>query len=343
MNQMKMADRHQSFLTAPFPEGMTCQSLYQPVEGYPFLHDTALGVWKGRIICAWYNCSEGEMQGDTLIRARWSDDEGQTWSDQEIIASSPDENLHYVPVSFASDDDDFYAFVTRMSGLDVPTGYEIFRYTSHGTWESVSVRTDPFIMNTPAYRLENGHYLMAVSETTDICSNYRLIALPEPWQTNDLRLRFPETAVIAQGNQLTAFVRGQTFCGNDNWRPYRFVSSDYGLTWSEGVQMDLPAIGSKLFGGMTGTGLSYLLFNAENHQMDQWYGRGLLAMAVSRKGEDEVERCYRLLDGPHAATGLEPEWSYPCSTEYNGHLYVACTSAKKNAILLKIPLASLEA
>ena len=357
MNRMKLNAPHNPFLTAPFPAGMTCQSLYLSEKGYPFLHDTALGVWQGRIICAWYNCAEGEMQGDTLIRARWSEDEGKTWSRQEIIASSPDPSLYYVPVSFASDERDFFAFVTRMSGLDQPEGVEIFRYTGCA-WKSEAILPLPMIVNTPAYRMANGRYLLAgrmrapgclhpeipavaVSETTDVCSDYRLIPLPGPWLQGDFRLRFPETALIADGRQVTAFVRGQTFRQGENWRPYCFTSSDDGLSWSKGTQMNLPAVGSKLFGGTTSTGLSYLLFNAENTQMNQWYGRGLLAMAVSRTGTDQAERCYRLLDGPHSA-GMEPEWSYPCSVEFNGHLYVACTSAKRNAALLKIPLASLE-
>ncbi len=356
MNRMINGEGAPSFQAAPFPQGITYQSMYQPDPAYPFLHDTALGMWQGRIICAWYNCTQGEIRGDTIIRGRWSADGGKTWTDQEIIAASPDESVHYVPVSFTDDGKDFYAFVTRMCGHDQPTGYEIFRYTGSG-WESVALREDRMLINTPAYRMDDGHYLMAgrvcfsgyphpeipnvaVSETSDVLSPYRMIEFDGPWRQENFTLRYPETAVIIDGRDITAFVRGEGFTRRPQERPYRFTSDDYGRTWSQGELTDLPCIGSKLFGGILSNGLSYLVFSAEN---DRNNNRSLLALAVSRRGEDHISRRYRLLDGPHEATGLIPEWSYPCSMEYDGKLYIACTSHKSGAILMTIPLASLEA
>ena len=70
MNRMMNGEGAPSFQAAPFPQGIIYQSMYQPDPAYPFLHDTALGIWQGRIICAWYNCTQGEIRGDTIILVR---------------------------------------------------------------------------------------------------------------------------------------------------------------------------------------------------------------------------------------------------------------------------------
>jgi len=346
------------FLSAPFPQGISYQSLYPKDAAYPFLHDTALFQHQGRMILGWYNCTEGEICGDTRIRARWSENEGNTWGEMETIASSADQNLHYVPVSFGADSKNLYAFVTRMSGWDECIGYEILKHT-HTGWESIALRKEPLLFNTPAYPLVNGHFLMAgrmsgkgcvhpeipmvaISEGKSLLSPFRPIPLPGPWLQGEFPLEFPETAVIVKGSRITAFVRGQTFQEGENWRPLRFTSEDYGNTWSPGCKTNLPAIGSKLFGGVLKNGLDYLIFSAENDRMEQSEGRELLALAILSPDHSRILRHYRLLDGKNQETGLLPEWSYPCAMEYHNHLYISCTSGKKGAILMKIPIKSLE-
>lgn len=354
MNRMINGSDEYSFKDAPIPAGITYQSMYQPDPEYPFLHDTALGVWHGRMICAWYNCRGGEIVGDTIIRGRWSEDGGKTWSDQEIIAASPDESIKYVPVAFSDDGKDFYAFVTRMISWDHPVGYEIFRY-NNGTWDSVAIRNDRMLINTPAYRMDNGHFLMAgricckdyphpempnaaVSETDDITSLYHMNVFDGEWKNENFTLRYPETAVIVDGKDITAFVRGEGFTRISSDRPYRFESHDYGKSWSAGERTDLPAIGSKLYGGVLSNGFSYLVFSAENEHNND---RSRLALAISKRGEDNIYRRFRLLEGNNEETGLIPEWSYPSAVEFNGNLYISCTSHKSAAILITIPLKSL--
>ena len=56
-------------------------------DGYDFLHDAAIVQHKGTLFAAWYNCPQGEMVGQSLIRGRRSQDGGRTWSGVEVIAS----------------------------------------------------------------------------------------------------------------------------------------------------------------------------------------------------------------------------------------------------------------
>ena len=69
-------------------------------DGYNFLHDSAIVEHKGVLLAAWYNCPQGEMAGQSLIRGRRSHDGGRTWSEVEVIASDrKQQGILYVPVA----------------------------------------------------------------------------------------------------------------------------------------------------------------------------------------------------------------------------------------------------
>ena len=68
------------------PEGMKTSVIQRADEEFPFLHDTMVVPLLGKLFMAWYNCSEAEIVGKTVIRGRWSQDGGESLSDAELVA-----------------------------------------------------------------------------------------------------------------------------------------------------------------------------------------------------------------------------------------------------------------
>lgn len=81
-------------------KGLRAQIVHRADQEFPFLHDTMIVPLGGRLLMAWYNCSENEIVGRTIIRGRWSADHGQTWSEPEIICEDVRPEHHMVPVTF---------------------------------------------------------------------------------------------------------------------------------------------------------------------------------------------------------------------------------------------------
>ena len=84
-------------------KGLRAQIVHRADQEFPFLHDTMIVPLDGRLLMAWYNCSENEIVGRTIIRGRWSADHGQTWSEPEIICEDVRPEHHMVPVTFTEE------------------------------------------------------------------------------------------------------------------------------------------------------------------------------------------------------------------------------------------------
>ena len=51
-------------------KGLRAQIVHRADQEFPFLHDTMIVPLGGRLLMAWYNCSENEIVGRTIIRGR---------------------------------------------------------------------------------------------------------------------------------------------------------------------------------------------------------------------------------------------------------------------------------
>jgi predicted neuraminidase len=140
--------------------------------------------------------------------------------------------------------------------------------------------------------------------------------------------QYPESTVWLDGPRLTPVVRGGLV----------FISNDFGRTWRGPFRHNLPAEDSKPFALQLSTGQRCLLWNYPKSRESY---RQLLAIAVSRPGEQTLAAMWKLRDGHSDTLQAGPEWSYPCAVEHKGSLYVIYTSEKKHSVMTIIPLESL--
>lgn len=321
-------------------------------DTYNFLHDPAIVEHKSVLYAAWYNCPSGEMEGLSLIRGRRSVDKGLTWSDIEVIASDKqNKGIMYVPVSFLSLDGVLYAFVSNMEGgPDLVTRCEVFRLNEKSnSWESSGFVTGPFLPNCPPVRMGNKNFIMsgrmagkpgekptipavAISHGDKVTDNWDVIPLNYKGKLpKDEHPEYPETTVLADGENITAFVR------NHSKYPILFLSNDYGVTWSEPYLHNFPFASSKIFAGTLSTNQHFVISNI----VSEGY-RDLLTLAVTKPGEKQFSKIWKIRKGYSASLKGGSEWSYPCATEYAGKLYIVYTSEKHHCCLTIVPVSSLK-
>lgn len=320
-------------------------------DQYGFLHDAAIVEHNKVLFAAWYNCPSGEMEGESLIRGRRSADAGLTWSGLETIAGDRQKKgIMYVPVTFLSRKGVLHAFVANMEGgPDKVTRCEAFVLDDKvDTWRSAGFIAGPFLPNCPPVKMADNNFIMAgrmaarVGELPIIpavaISHGDLVT--EPWDIIPLNFNgklpagespdFPETTVLVDGANVTAFVR------NHSKSPILFTSHDFGRTWSDPKVHNFPFASSKIFAGTLSNGQDYVLSNL----VSKGY-RDLLTIAVTRPGEKQFCRIWKIRNGYSGTLESGPEWSYPSATEYDGKLYIAYTSEKHHCCLTIIPVKSL--
>ncbi len=333
------------------PEAMQHKVIHRAgMDRYNFLHDSAIVEYNGVLFAAWYNCPKDEMKEESLIRGRRSYDEGKTWSDVEILASDSEKRgIMYVPVVFGKHREKLYAYVSNMTDSDIVTQCEVFLYKAQtNTWESKGYIAPRFLPNSAPVSLPSGGYIMGgrvadapgTKPTTPAIALSRNGNVTEPWNIVRLlpdghladgsRMRFPETALIVEPSQITAFVR------NDGGKSILFESFDEGQTWSAPQKHNLHIGASKIYAGKLSTGQRFLLYTYPTKGY-----RELLVLAVSRPNECRFSRMWRIHDGYSKELKAGPEWSYPCAIEAFGKLVIVCTSEKRHCVLTSIPIESL--
>ncbi|HWS00152.1 MAG TPA: exo-alpha-sialidase [Prolixibacteraceae bacterium] len=337
----------------PYPNGVSDIMVQRAgSDNFYFLHDAAIVEHKNVLYAAWYNCPTDEMQEMSLIRGRRSNDGGLTWSEIEIIASDREnKGIMYVPVTFLSYKGILYAFVSNMEGgPDLVTKCEIFKLNEkNNSWESSGFIAGPFLPNCPPIKMGNSNFIMAgrmagksgQKPTIPAVAISRGEKITEKWDVIPLNYSgklpsgenpdFPETTVLADGQNLTAFVR------NHSKYPILFLSNDYGQTWSDPKVHNFPFASSKIFAGTLSTGQNYVLANL----VSDGY-RNLLTISTTRPGEKQFSKVWKIRYGYSGLLAAGPEWSYPCAIEYNNKLYIVYTSEKHHCCLTIIPVESLK-
>ena len=349
--------------TLKYPDGhlsiMVSRASFKPGE-YSFLHDPTIVEYKNGLFAAWYNCPKAEMQETSVIRGSRSQDGGKTWSAPEMIASDKDnKGIMYVPVALINHKDKLYAFVTNMKGgVDLVHDCEIFLLDEEAKqWKSQGFLGSPFLPNTPPRKMPDGNFIMAgrvaseagkmpkipavaISDGDNLTGKWKIVKLlPGGLLPGGEEPDCPETTLVIDEKEMTAFVRGQYSKKlDDNSRPFVFKSTDNGQTWSEPVKGNLPMGAAKIYAGKLSTGQRYILYNLPSKPR-----RNIIVLTVSKPGETQFIKAWKLCDGINAELKAKPEYAYPSALESNGKLYVVYSAMKRNCIMSVIPIDSLGA
>lgn len=328
-----------------YPDGISHHTVEDSrSDRYHFLHDAAIVQHKGTLYAAWFNSPETEIADEALVRCRKSLDGGKTWSEIQVIAADTEKRGDfYVPVQLFSHGGELYAFIGRMTGHDAITDCLAYVLDENADrWTRIGKIADRFLPNCPPVRLENGNWAMAGRVASKAGAQPLMPALlvsqgerfTEGWQIKPLQKvdypanQHPETTIIVEGPELTAFVRNSF-----ESIPYIYTSFDSGENWLELVPHDLQAVASKMFAGTLSNGQKYLLFNYPDFggkiRNVGLNARGRLAIAVTAPGGDRFVRVWKVQDN-----GLGKPFSshYPSAMEYQGNLYVVYTTGSGGGI-----------
>lgn len=330
---------------APNPE-MRAQIIHRADAEFPFLHDTMVAPLNGRLLAAWYNCSEDEIVGRTVIRGRWSDDGGQTWSAPEIICEDEQEHRHMVPVTFSEQNGEVWAYVTKMSAHDRPMGYVCARCEADG-WHIREERSDLVLLNTLPQQTQGnwivgGRMAKSIGELPLIPivataapaspAQWTIRPLPGPWDDGEYPFQYPETALLTDGARVDALVR------NDAGAMACFTSLDGGRSWGAMQSCALPIAPAKMYGGSLPDGRQFLIFNEITPERD----RSRLVLALRGGIDRPFDRAWLLADGFNAELDAGPYWHYPCACIADGWLHISCTASSqsvvRHAALFSLPL-----
>lgn len=324
------------------------------LDPLPFLHDLTLASHCGTVYEAWYNSTSAEICGSSLIRGRFSTDEGASWSTPFcMVGEAGQSEEHYVPADLFVHNGRLYALVTTMTGKNMTVDLQLFEQTPNpmAPWERMGKVSEGFICNTPPQRMSNGCYIVGawmpkkeqtpafpvvlVSDGENIDRIWNCHFLFDPLHPLSPRIRCPEISVLVDGACVTAFVR------NDEGPSFVFTSADYGKTWSEPAHHLAPIGNSKIFAGRLSDGRPYLVYN---HDLG-YFVRSLLVLAIGDKTSGRFVKVYKLFSGYEESLGRGNIWFYPCACEQNGDLYVAATlqepSGVRSAVMAKMPIQSL--
>jgi len=331
----------------PFAEGVEHRTIHRPSEdGYKFLHGAAIVEHKGVMYANWANSPVNENGPHETLQGRRSIDGGVTWSELEVIGPGFEgKERHSHGVLFVHKDE-LWTICARF-GVGTPgrrfPGLQAEAFVldeQTDRWKSRGiVMKNCWPYDEPA-RMASGDFItggqdkdglpvVAISHGDDL-TQWDSVLIP---YGRRLQPSFAETTVWAEGDRVTAVIRGG---GGVAWVS---TSEDFGRTWSKAGPSNLPMPRAKAYLGKLSTGQLYLLSNLGN--------RDTLVISVSRPGEQTLSRMLRIRHGrsipprfPGQAKGKQ--WSYPYGYEHDGKLYVVYSVGKEDCGLSVIPVASLK-
>jgi predicted neuraminidase len=320
--------------------------------GFHYLHESALAWHQGVLHAGWANHPRFEINTrDEVLRGTTSTDGGLTWQPVRTWAEKPwlgGESFNH-PVLF-SHAGRLWGFFTRWEKEQPRTEICTWDATA-AAWQATGQAIPGFIPFTPPRQMRDGHWIMggelswyeaavALSQGDDF-TRWKTVQIPRP---EEIRLQFPETTLLEQGDKLVALCRPQ----GERTAPAS-VSADQGRTWSPLRLSNYPLAASKPLCGRLSTGQQYLIAN----NLEQ--GRTLLSIAVTAPGGSLFRQVWkirhqqtpkrRLLGTPEGKSlaGGNTEWSYPAAVEHDGRLWVIYTQGKEDCALSIIPIRALAA
>ncbi len=301
-------------------------------DGYRFLHGVAL-VWHAGKLYASFGHNQGSENSHTE-EARWcvSHDGGITWSEVRDICRGKSVS-HGV---FLSHENKLWAFHGTCPNFPTEVYTKAFLFNpQEESWEDLGrVIGDGFWPMQEPQRMADGNWIMAglrcgnghppavaISRGDDF-KHWDLVVIPSPSQAE----LWGESTVIVHGQQLTLISRYGA-------KATALVSrsNDYGRSWTELVESNLPMATSKPYAGMLSNGQRYLISTTTS---DSGKRRSPLTIAISEPGQDCFSRIYQIRAAEFRQSVVESHpnaaLAYPYAVEQDGKLYVGYSNSGGN-------------
>ena len=330
----------------PFVEGIEHRTILDARgHDFKFLHGAAIINFKGTFYANWANSPLNENHPNETLQGRHTKDPLGKWSPVEIIApgyEGLDRHSHGV---YLEHNGELWTFPARFGvGAEgerfTGLGAEAFVLNEKtGTWENRGRVMDNCWPYDEPIKMDNGNYItggqdkdglpvVAISHGDNLLK-WDTVLIP---YSEELRPKFGETTVWAEGENVLAVIRGGA---GEAWVS---TSKDCGKTWERAMPSNLPMVRSKAYLGKLSTGQLYLVSNLKN--------RDTLVISVGKPGKMTLSSMWRIRHGKSVPPRFEgkakgKQWSYPYAHEHDGKLYVVYSVGKEDCGLSVIPVKSL--
>lgn len=335
----------------PLPPESSHRLIHRADAAYQFLHESIITSHGGKIVIAWNNSPGAESEPGTVVRWLESDEDFLQPTAPAVLAPPLEHpTTIWESCQLLSTRGELWAFVGQVHTqprrpAESGGRMVIFRLDESARHWIEQGTVDGFHPLNPPRRTAAGHWIIggqfnlvqprvALSRGDDL-RHWEVVEIPSA--PTD-RINYAETALIAQGETLTAFVRSETPA------VFTAASRDHGRTWSPLRRSNLPMSSAKLGAGVLSTGQRFLAFNLrpDNPGASE---RDALAVAVSAPGETLFRKLVlvRLGRSPTPCTtgyAKEPQWSYPSVFENAGRVHVTYSVTKEDCGLTTLPLAA---
>jgi len=330
------------------------------VQGeYQFLSGPCIAAHRGRLFACWTNSKRDEDPDAELVRGRWSDDGGRTWSAPEIVAGDATATNSYGHGTILSHAGKLWCFPVRFipahGGGPMRIDTEAFLYDEDThKWQPRGVVARNFWALDNPKPLPGGGWILggddspypgcgpaaAVVDKDDVTA-WKVERIPFDYalQPKD---KVPYAIETTVWTDMAGRDPGEVVALMRN--PYKdialmSISRDKGRSWSPVVESNFPMAESRAIAGTLSTGQHYLVCNRGNREH--------LVLAVSRPGQTRFCRIWMLRQGdctPRWPThSKRPQLSYPWACEADGNLYVTYAVGKEDCEVSIVPLSALVA
>ena len=300
-------------------------------DGYNWLHGVALAFHSNRLYTSFGHNTGKENTAGEEANGRISLTLGNSWLSRFQVDHGSAPGLAISHGTFLSQGNQLWAFhgAFYRNMERIHTRAYLLNEES-GEWQKKGpiIQSGFWPMQEPQ-ELDNGNWIMAGLKVVEgiggannppavaLCddrnqTNWRLVDIPRPKQLP----MWGESTIIHKGKQIVCISRYR--------QPIALASEshDFGETWSEIQQSNLPMSASKPYAGRLSTGHYYLVGNIS---ADSGNRRSPLTIALSDPGVMEFNKVFYIRGAKHKGPGESHEkaaLSYPYAIEHKGHLYV---------------------
>ena len=331
----------------PLPDRITHVMLHRGGTDFAFLHESCIVHHDGSFFVAWNNSPVAESQRGTVVRWLRAAEDFSAWTAPALVAPPLDSDTTiWESAQLLSTGDELWAFVGQVhtqprEPLETGGAMVVFRFDTVGECWQPQASVPGFHPLSRPQRVSGGWLMggqfnliqprIARSHGDDL-TRWDVVEIPSG---PEHRLNFAETALVVDGQAVTAYVRSALEA------VFVSQSGDVGRTWSRLRQSNLPMSSSKTCAGRFSTGQRYLALNLRAENLGD---RDVLAIAVSAPGGQYFRKLVLVRKGPSPSPRLPgyckgPQWSYPSVAEHEGTVYVTYSVTKEDCCLTMLPLA----